>query len=69
MGFSSENIVIDAGKDELNHDFVIYYLTILVYTKKSYSPQCQRLVLNIYLAASYLRRYTPLTTSPSMKSC
>ena len=32
MGFSSENIVIDAGKDELNHLFGIYYLTILVYT-------------------------------------
>ena len=41
MGFSSKNIVIDAGKDELNHLFVIYYLTILVYTKKSYFFQCR----------------------------
>ena len=33
MGFVQENIVIVAGINELNHLFVLYYHTVLVYTK------------------------------------
>ena len=32
-GFATKNIVIVAGITELNHLFVLYNLTVLVYTK------------------------------------
>ena len=36
MEFSPENVVIIAGINEwLNHLFVLYYLTALVYTKRA----------------------------------
>lgn len=31
-----------------NHPFVLYYLTVLVYTTDRYSPQCRWLAMAIY---------------------
>ena len=42
----------------------VCHLTILVYTKNNYSPQCRWLALDIYLG-----KYPPLATSTSVNSC
>ena len=47
----------------------VYYLTVLVYTKTTISPQCQWLAVDIYLAASWLSKYPLLATSTSVNSC